>query len=151
VSEPDRQTDSPPGSDKSVPPAPMPRDQQGWRVAPAPDGRGTPTQHQPRPPHRLAGFWILVIVLLAFNWLAVLLFQPGTQPRVKVPFSPYFLQQLDNGNVHSISSRGDTIQGTFASKVRYPASNSKSTPTTLFSTEVPTFWNNTQLTAQLRQ
>jgi cell division protease FtsH len=128
----------------------MPRDQQGWRVAPAPDGRGTPKQHQPQPPHRLRGFWILVIVLLALNWIAVLAFQPGGQPRVKVPFSPYFLQQLDGGNVKSISSRGDTIQGTFASKVRYPSSDTKATPTTLFSTEVPTFWNNTALTEQLQ-
>ena len=27
----------------TVPPSPLPRDKQGWRVAPAPDGRGTPT------------------------------------------------------------------------------------------------------------
>src|SRR6201999_2840759 len=79
---------------KSVPPAPMPRDKQGWRVAPAPDGRGLPDQHKPTPPHRLRGFWIFVIVLLAVNWLSVLLFQPGSQPRVKIPFSPYFLQQV---------------------------------------------------------
>jgi hypothetical protein len=38
--------------EKAVPPSPLPRDKQGWRVAPAPDGRGTPEEHQPRPPHR---------------------------------------------------------------------------------------------------
>jgi cell division protease FtsH len=132
------------------PPSPMPRDKQGWRVAPAPDGRGMPDQHKPRPPHRWRGFWVFVVVLLAVNWLSVLIFQPSSQPRVKVPFSPYFLQQLDQGKIKSISSKGDTIQGTFTTKLRYPSNDSKATPTTLFSTEVPTFWNNTMLTRQLQ-
>ena len=60
-------------NDKAVPPAPMPRDKRGWRVAPAPDGRGMPEEHKPPPPHRLRGFWIFVLVLLAVNWLSVLL------------------------------------------------------------------------------
>ncbi len=129
----------------------MPRDEQGWRVAPAPDGRGMPEQHKPRPPHRLRGFWIFVVVLLVVNWASVLIFQPSSsQPRVKVPFSPYFLQQLEAGKVKSISSKGDTIQGTFTTKLRYPPDDSKATPTTLFSTQVPTFWNNTKLTQLLQ-
>jgi cell division protease FtsH len=128
----------------------MPRDKQGWRVAPAPDGRGMPDQHKPRPPHRLRGFWIFVIVLLAVNWLSVLIFQPSSEPRVTVPFSPYFLQQLDAGQIKSISSRGDTIEGTFKSKQKFPANDSKATPTTQFKTEVPTFWNNNVLTQQLQ-
>ncbi|HEY1510774.1 MAG TPA: ATP-dependent zinc metalloprotease FtsH [Solirubrobacteraceae bacterium] len=139
-----------PDGQKSVPPAPMPRDKQGWRVAPAPDGRGMPDQHKPRPPHRLRGFWIFVIVLLAVNWLSVLIFQPSSEPRVTVPFSPYFLQQLDASQIKSISSRGDTIEGTFKSKQKFPANDSKATPTTQFKTEVPTFWNNNELTQQLQ-
>jgi cell division protease FtsH len=130
--------------------SPMPRDKQGWRVAPAPDGRGTPDQHKPRPPHRLRGFWIFVVVLLAVNWLSVLLIHPASQPRVKVPFSPYFLQQLDAGKVKSISSKGDSVQGTFTTKLRYPPTDAKATATTLFSTQVPTFWNNTTLTQLLQ-
>jgi hypothetical protein len=55
-----REAKSPPSVHKAVPPAPMPRDKRGWRVAPAPDGRGTPEQHKPVPPHRLRGFWIFV-------------------------------------------------------------------------------------------
>src|SRR5437016_10685826 len=116
----------------AVRPSPMPRDESGWRVAPAPDGRGTPAGQRPRPPHRLRGFWIFFLVLLALNWISVLAFKPAGQPRVKVPFSPYFLAQLQAGEVKSISSRGDTIQGTFATKVRYPPADRHATPTTLF-------------------
>jgi cell division protease FtsH len=141
----------PPDRKNSVPPSPMPRDQQGWRVAPAPDGRGMPDQHKPRPPHRLRGFWIFVLVLLAVNWLSVLIFQPSSgEPRVKVPFSPYFLQELDAGKVKSINSKSGAIQGTFKSEQRYPANDSKATPTTLFSTQVPSFWNTNDLTTALK-
>ena len=134
---------------KAVPPSPLPRDKQGWRVAPAPDGRGAPEQPPRTPPHRLRGFWIFVLVLLALNWASVLVSQPSAQPRVKVPFNPYFLRQLQAGRITSIASKEDTIQGTFASAVRYPASDRRATPTTLFSTQVPSFWNNTALTQLL--
>ncbi len=60
---------------------------------------------------------------------------------MKVPFSPYFLQQLEAGQVKSISSKGDTIHGTFNAKLRYPPNDEKATPTTLFATQVPAFWN----------
>jgi cell division protease FtsH len=129
----------------------MPRDKHGWRVAPAPDGRGLPDHHKPTPPHRMRGFWIFVIALLAVNWLSVLLFQPGSEPRVRVPFSPYFLDQVDAGKVKSITTTGNTVDGTFTAKVKYPANDKNATPTTLFVTEVPTFWNHDQLSSLLQQ
>jgi cell division protease FtsH len=131
-------------------PAPMPRDKQGWRVAPAPDGRGTPPEHQPTPPHRWRWLWIAVVVLLAINFLSVLIAKPGSKPRVTVPFSPYFLQQLDAGHVKSITSKSNTIQGTWTVALKYPANDSKATSTTLFSTQVPAFWNTAALTQELR-
>jgi cell division protease FtsH len=137
--------------EKAVPPAPMPQDKGGWRVAPAPDGRGMPEQNQPRPPHRLRSFWIFFAALLALNWILVLVMQPAGQQRVKVPFSPYFLDQVEAGQVKSISSKADTIQGTFKSKVRYPPDDKDATPTTLFSTQVPAFWNNASLTTLLER
>ena len=135
--------------EKAVPPAPMPQDKGGWRVAPAPDGRGMPEEHKPTPPHRWRGFWIFVVVLLALNWLSVLLAHPGSQPRVEVPFSPYFLGQLDQGHVKSITSKSGTIQGTWTVKLKYPASDKQATATTLFSTQVPSFWNTAALTKKL--
>ena len=77
----------------------------------------------------------------------MLMAQPAGQPRVTVPFSPYFLSQVQAGQVKSISSTGDTIQGTFATKLRYPADDKTATATTLFSTEVPSFWDSAELTA----
>jgi cell division protease FtsH len=136
--------------EKAVPPAPMPRDRQGWRVSPAPDGRGMPDEHKPSPPHRWRGLWMFFVVLLALNWLSVLLIQPSSQPRVRVPFSPYFLNQLHAGKVSSISSTSGAINGTFKTKVRYPANDKKATPTTLFATQVPSFWNTNQLTTELQ-
>ncbi|MGO9788728.1 MAG: hypothetical protein ACLP8S_04110 [Solirubrobacteraceae bacterium] len=50
----------------------------------------------------------------------------------------------------SIASRGDTIQGTFKTAQRYPANASTSAPTTLFTTEVPAFWNKDQLAGLLQ-
>jgi cell division protease FtsH len=139
-----------PGPQKPPSGPSMPRDHRGWRVAPAPDGRGTPDNQKPTPPHRLRAFWVVAFVLLALNWISVLVFQPAGQPRVKVPFSPFFLTQLQASKVKSISSTGDTIKGTFTVKVRYPVADTKAKPTTLFSTEVPTFWNHDSLTALLQ-
>jgi cell division protease FtsH len=129
-----------------LPPPPPHRDEGGWRVAPAPDGRGAPPPAPARPPHRYRWFWIAALVLLAVNLLSVLITVPGSETRVKVPFSPYFLEQVDAGHVKSISSKGDTIQGTFTAKTKYPPDAKNPTETTLFSTEVPSFWDPVQLT-----
>jgi cell division protease FtsH len=132
---------------------PMPRDKRGWHVAPAPDGRGMPEQ-QPTgpPPHRRRGFLWFVLILIVFNWLSVFLFAPtSSEQRVTVSFNPFFLQEVKGGKVKSIASTGDTIQGTFKEKLRYPQSDSKATPSKQFATEVPTFWNNNQLAALLQE
>ena len=126
---------------------PMPRDKRGWHVAPAPDGRGTPPSTQPAA-HRTRGFLWFVLALLAINWLSVLLFQPSSQPRVTIPFTPYFISQVKTGKVKLITTKGDAVQGTFKTKVVYPP-GSKTTATTLFATQVPAFWNGSQLEALL--
>ena len=132
---------------------PMPRDKRGWHVSPAPDGRGMPEQAPSAPPaHRRPGFLWFVLILIAINWLSVLFFQPASgQPRVTVPFNPFFLQEVQAGQVKAISTKGDTVQGTFRTKLRYPPTSKKATPTTLFATEIPTFWNGTELSALLKE
>jgi len=132
---------------------PLPRDKRGWQVSPAPDGRGMPEHANPGPPpHRMRSFWYFVLALIALNWLSVLFFQPSTgEERVTVPFSPYFLEQVKGGAVSTISSKGDTIQGKFKAKLRYPANDKKATPTKEFATQVPSFWNGAQLSALLQE
>jgi hypothetical protein len=70
-----------------------------------------------------------------------------SQPRVKVPFSPYFLRQVQAGRSSRSRRRATRSRG----RSRPPScgirpSDKKATPTTLFSTQVPSFWNNTELT-----
>jgi cell division protease FtsH len=104
------------------------------------------------PPHRLRGFWYFVIALIALNWLSVLFFHPRTgEERVTVPFSPYFLTQVKGSKVSSIASKGDTIQGKFKIKLKYPINEKTAKPTRLFATQVPSFWNGAQLSSLLQE
>jgi cell division protease FtsH len=129
---------------------PIPRDARGWRVSPAPDGRGAPELPKPRGPHRSRLFLWVVVGLLVVNLLSVFVLKPGGQPRVKVPFSPYFVSAVRSGQIASITSTGNGIEGTFKKKQRYPAANASATPTTLFATEVPAFWDHNELSALLQ-
>src|SRR5438309_5382218 len=121
---------------------------QGWRVQPAPDGRGMPP-HKP-PGLRAFGprFLVFVLILFAINlWVSSLI--PSGHERIRVPYSPTFLGEVKKGNVASISSSGETIQGEFRHEFRYPPTGSDSKVSKLFNTEVPTFANTDQLTAEL--
>jgi cell division protease FtsH len=106
------------------------------------------------PPHRTAGFLWFVLILIALNWLSVLLFAPASttsEKRVSVPFNPYFLQEVQAGQVKSISTKGDSVQGTFTTKLRYPPTAKNATTTRQFSTQIPTFWNGAELSALLKE
>jgi cell division protease FtsH len=122
----------------------LPRDKRGWQVAPAPDGRGTPPTTK-RPAHRTRGFIYFIVALLALNWLSVLLFEPSGQPRVNIQFSPYFVSQVTDNKVASITTKGDAVQGTFKKKVTHPPGTTNKTPTKYFATQVPAFWNGGKL------
>jgi cell division protease FtsH len=141
------------GGERQAPPPPLPRDKRGWQVAPSPDGRGMPEHADtPPPPHRRRGFLYFVLALFALNWVIVLVSQPGKgEKRVTVPFSPYFIEQVKSGHVKSINSKGNTVEGKFTTKLTYPPNDKNGTTTSLFATEVPTFWNGSELTALLQE
>jgi cell division protease FtsH len=111
---------------------------------PAPRG-STPTPSQP-PRWRPSRGWILfAVALLVFNFY---LGSRATQPesRVRVPYSPFFLNEVRADHVKSITSKGTAIQGTFTQKIKYGSSK----PTTRFRTEIPAFANNDALSKLLQ-
>jgi cell division protease FtsH len=91
-----------------------------------------------------------VVGLLALNlWISSQALQPN--PRVRIPYSPTFLAELQSSNISEISSTGDSIQGTFKHAVKYPSNDANAQPTINFSTQVPSFANDTQLFSELQQ
>ncbi len=112
------------------------RHPDGWRIRPAPDGRGAPPQPQPRFGFG-RGLIILFALLLLLNVFVASLFKPETEPRVRIPYSPVFLKELKAGKVSSVATKGDTIEGSLRSTITYP--NTKATPTKQFVTQLPAF------------
>ena len=93
---------------------------------------------------------LLVVGLLALNlWISSQALQPN--PRVRIPYSPTFLNQVKAGNVSEISSTGDAIQGTFRRALKYPAERPDRPADEAFSTQVPSFADNGQLSSLLAE
>jgi cell division protease FtsH len=90
-------------------------------------------------------FWLVIVGLFAVNyWVGSR--ATSTASRVRVPYSPYFVQQVQAGNVSEITSKGTAIQGMFRKRESYKGSK----PTTRFKTEVPSFAD-TKALSQLLQ
>src|SRR5512142_2874844 len=134
------------GQDRSGRVAPGEGGGPGWRVTPAPDGRGTEASGAPRPSRRGVRLIALAIALLALNYLLVANAMKPTAP-LRVPYMPTFVEQVRAGNVASISSRGDSIQGVFKRAVSYPAAGKDSKSSKQFETQVPAFADTTTLSA----
>jgi cell division protease FtsH len=120
---------------------------QRTRAGPPPSPRGSsPTPPQP-PRFRIGRAWIAFFVaLLVLNfYVSTRAMQPTS--RVRIPYSPFFLQEVRAGHVKEITSKGTAIQGTFTRKERYAGSK----PTTLFRTEVPAFADTDALSQLLQR
>jgi cell division protease FtsH len=89
---------------------------------------------------------VFALVLLAINFF-VASRATESPSRVGVPYSPFFLNEVNAGHVKEITSKGTAIQGTFTEKIKY-ANND---PTTNFKTEVPAFANNNALSNTLQE
>ena len=88
-------------------------------------------------------FLTILAVLFLLNWLIVAIFAPAEE-RIQVPYNPTFLQEVRQGNVEEISSRGETVQGTFREQVRHEDEEAEK-----FETEIPTFANERELSELL--
>jgi cell division protease FtsH len=88
-------------------------------------------------------FLVILAVLFFLNWLIVAIFAPAEE-RIQVPYNPTFLQQVRQGNVEEISSRGETVEGTFREQVRHEGEEAEK-----FETEIPTFANERELSEML--
>jgi cell division protease FtsH len=104
-------------------------------------------QASPRPPRfRMNWWWVVFVVgLLAVNFYASSR-ATQAQSRVRVPYSPYFLNKVSAGDVADITSKGTDVQGTFKEEQKYKDSK----PTTHFRTEIPAFANTDQLAKLLQ-
>src|SRR5215216_449085 len=112
---------------------PLGNKREGATPPPAPRG-SSPTAPR-RPSFRPRPGWIVFfLALLALN---VYISTRATEPpsRVRVPYSPFFLNQVRAGHVRSITSKGTAIQGTFTQNERYRGSK----PTRMFRSEIPAF------------
>jgi len=103
----------------------------------------------PRLPQRRSRwtFWIIwIAALLAINfWLGSRATQAGQ--RVRVPYSPYFLNQVSDGHVAEITSKGTAVQGSFTAPQTYNGSK----PTKEFQTEIPAFADTNALSQLLEK
>ncbi len=110
--------------------------------SPSPSG----TKAQP-PRFRLGWWWIAaLLVLFAINYWAGSR-ATHAQSRVRVPYSPLFLQRVGSGDVAEITSKGTAIQGTFKKAESYQGSK----PSTRFRTEIPAFADTVSLSKLLQE
>jgi cell division protease FtsH len=127
--------------------------QPPWRVEPAEDGRGRPPKPKPPlmpPPGRRQKWFAVILVLLAINVIAALTTgQP--QSRVRVPYTPFFLNQVNAGNVTQITSAGATIEGSLTRPATFNPQGGTPEQVTRFTTLIPSFADTTQLSALLQR
>jgi cell division protease FtsH len=121
-----------------------------WRVEPAPDGRGAPPQQRPplMPRNRRGTFIGILVALLAVNFILALA-TGSPEERTRVPYQPFFLEQVRTGNVQEISSTEQTIEGELKKPATYTPQGGKAEKVDKFKTQVPAFIDTASLTKLL--
>ena len=108
-------------------------------------GSGSPSPERPR--FRIGVWWVVLAVgLLVVNVVAGSLTMRG-ETRIRVPYSPFFLDQVDAGHVEAITSKGTAVQGKFSEPQRYEDSE----PASEFETEIPAFADTDSLSQLLER
>ncbi|MGY1644299.1 ATP-dependent zinc metalloprotease FtsH [Geodermatophilus sp. SYSU D00703] len=104
-----------------------------WRVEGMREDSSTSRQQ----PRRGGGFWWLVAAALAVNWIVMSVVM-GPPARTDVSYT-FFTEQLDAGNVRTVTSTAETIQGELDKAVAYPPGAAETEQVDLFTTERPSF------------
>src|SRR3954465_6569880 len=87
-----------------------PRTERRPRTPLAPREEGGPPVPGPGAPQRaprMPGsrrFWMVVVIALVINYATVALFASGKEHSVTIPYSPAFLEQVQNGNVKRVAT-----------------------------------------------
>jgi cell division protease FtsH len=89
--------------------------------------RGADNAMPPRIPPRRAWLWFAAALLLNF-WVARYL-MPGAEAPLVVPYT-LFKEEVQKGNVKSIYSRGETMNGRFVTPITYPPADADPAPKT---------------------
>jgi cell division protease FtsH len=94
--------------------------------------------------------WV-VLTLLALN-LAISFVTGRPEERERVPYQPFFVDQVAAGNVEEISSQADSIEGELQSETTFdPPGDAEPVAVTRFETEVPAFIDPAELTRLLAE
>ena len=96
----------------------------------------------PRSRSLLAFFLGLLVLNLVISFLT------GAPPdRPRVPYQPFFIEQVEAGNVEAITSREDSIEGELKKPTTYdPPGEDKPVEVDRFKTQVPAFIDRVELT-----
>ena len=130
-------------------PPPRKPERSGQRVDPVPGGRGAAPERKPPMIPRSRQFIAILLGLLALN-LVVSFVTRGPADRERMPYQPFFVDQVEAGNMKEISSQQDSIEGELKREASYdPPGDAKPVKVTKFKTEVPTFIDPAQLTTLL--
>ncbi len=114
------------GRETSLPP---------WRVEGMPEDK----QDQPGGRPNWSRFWLVLGTLLLLNWILGALFS-SVAAGTTVSYS-FFLTQVNANNVQTVTSTGDSIQGTLRHQVAYASGSGASQDVQRFTTQRPTFAN----------
>lgn len=87
-------------------------------------GSSGPAPQPTLPPRRT---WLVFVAILAVNYLLVSLLFPSPDAPLAVPYT-VFKEQVKNGNVEEIYSKGDRIEGRFRDPVTYPTAPADAAP-----------------------
>ncbi len=94
-------------------------------------------------------FIAFLLGLLGVN-LLVSFVTSGPAERQRIPYQPFFVDQVKAGNVSEISSQEDSIEGELKREATYdPPGDAEPVTVTSFKTEVPAFIDRTQITGLL--